>query len=326
MTGWGATAGAIGSASLIDDVHAVATRLGVSPQEIALAPQQGQVNLTLFLGPELVLRIPRTERAGTLLAKEAAVAELVQDAGIPTAPLIEYDAAQRVGGVPYVIQERLRGATLAEHWQDAPVRERSLGALGEVLRALHQIRLNRIGPQDAIPSPYSFSSAEVIGRLLDAGEIGSVQGRRLLDQFTELQVEGPSLEDPVLLHCDVIASNVLVVDGGSSIALLDWGCAEWGNPARDLVGLPIDALPALLHGYRTGPLRVSAADGQTLERDALWFHLYLALARLLKEPSTSEERNWAAPLAATLIDLYSFIAGAGTGGWESAIQRLSSTE
>jgi len=34
-------------------------------------------------------------------------------------------------------------------------------------------------------------------------------------------------------------------------ALLDWGCAEWGSPARDLVGFPIRALPDLLSGYRS---------------------------------------------------------------------------
>jgi aminoglycoside phosphotransferase (APT) family kinase protein len=38
----------------------------------------------------------------------------------------------------------------------------------------------------------------------------------------------------------VIPSNVMVDREGRVTALLDWGCAEWGSPARDLVGLPIE--------------------------------------------------------------------------------------
>ena len=47
-------------------------------------PTQGQVNLTVFLGSELVLRIPRTTWAAEQLSKEAQVIALVRDAGVPT--------------------------------------------------------------------------------------------------------------------------------------------------------------------------------------------------------------------------------------------------
>jgi hypothetical protein len=61
-------------------------------------------------------------------------------------------------------------------------------------------------------------------------------------------------------------------------------------------------------------------DGLSLERDALWYHLYLALARLLKEPSTSEDRNWAAPRQATLIDILAFISSALPGSWSDLLR------
>ncbi|MGO1285983.1 MAG: phosphotransferase, partial [Brachybacterium sp.] len=118
---------------------------------------------------------------------------------------------------------------------------------------------------------------------------------------------------------DVSPSNVMIDHAGQVSALLDWGCAEWGSPARDLVGLPIQDLPDLLSGYRSvvaGALSTNGPDDNTaLERDALWYHLYLALARLLKEPSTSEDRHWAAPRSATLIDLLAFTSSAALESW-----------
>lgn len=129
----------------------------------------------------------------------------------------------------------------------------------------------------------------------------------------------------MLLHRDVAPSNVIVDRQGRATALLDWGCAELGSPARDLVGLPLGALPELLAGYRSA-LPVTTPGGNdnesdlSLERDALWFHLYLALARLLKEPSASEDRNWAAPRQATLLDLFAFIASAVPGAWPDLLR------
>ena len=191
---------------------------------------------------------------------------------------------------------------------------------------LHRIRLRSVGPTDAIPAPFTFSPPEVIQRLRQAGEIGSTQSDWLLERFELLQPAGPSQADPVLLHRDVTASNVIVDRQGRVSALFDWGCAEWGSPARDLVGLPLRALPDLLSGYRSALAAETSGghdidDDLTLECDALWFHLYLALARLLKEPSTSEDRNWAAPRQATLLDILAFISSAVTDSWPDLLRR-----
>lgn len=184
-----------------------------------------------------------------------------------------------------------------------------------------------VGPLEAIPAPFTFSPDEVVDRLVEAGEIGSSQSDWLLEQFSLLQPGGPSISDPVLLHRDVIPSNVMVDQEGAVAALLDWGCVEWGSPARDLVGLQIQDLPDLLSGYRAalggGSSNHDLGDGLALERDALWFHLYLALARLLKDPSTSEDRNWAAPRSATLVDVLAFVSGALAESWPASLRRLS---
>lgn len=307
-----------------EDVYAIAADFGVQARDVAPAPSQGQVNLTVFLGAELVLRIPRNARAVAKLAKEAEVIPLVQAAGMPTSALVRYDATCQVARVPYIVLERLHGATLAE--RDPADRRLAYESLGEILVTLHQVRPDSVGPTSTIPAPYTFSPHELVQELKDAGEIGTAQCDWLLEQFELLKPEGPSPAHPVLLHRDVIASNMIVDRQGRVTALFDWGSAEWGNPARDLVGLPLQALPGLLAGYRTA-LRDTASRGhenrQSLERDALWFHLYLALARLLKAPSTSEDRNWAAPRQATLLDILAFVSSAVPESWPELLRRLS---
>ena len=301
-----------------ENAHAVAEQYGVAPSDVMPVAVQGQVNLTLLLGDELVLRLPRTSRAEELLAKESRVIPLVRDAGVPTPELVDYDATRQHASVPYMVLRRAHGEPLAARTLDSSGRRRTLGALGEILRALHEIRMHQVDPLDVVPEPYTFSLPELFDRLVGAGEIGSAQLVRLREQFERLRPDGPSHADPVLLHRDVIPSNVMVDAAGEVSALLDWGCTEWGSPARDLVGLPLEALPDLLSGYR-------AEDDSDLEleRDALWYHLYLALARLLKEPSTSEDRNWAAPRSATLLDLLAFTSGVGTEPWPALLRARS---
>lgn len=306
-----------------EDVYAIAAHYGVPAKDVQRAPAQGQVNLTVFLGADLVLRIPRNANATEKLAKEAEVIPLVQNAGVPTSGLVSYDATRHVGTVPYVVLERLHGATLAEY--DPADRHRAYESLGEILVSLHRIRPGSVGTSSStIPTPFTFSPHEVVQRLKEAGEIGTAQRDWILEQFDFLEPEGPSRADPVLLHGDVTASNMIIDRQGRVTALFDWGSAEWGNPARDLVGLPLRALPELLAGYRSA-LQGAASrmddNEQTLERDALWFHLYLALARLLKEPSTSEDRNWAAPRQATLLDILAFVSRAAPDSWPDLLRR-----
>lgn len=320
--------GMLDGTAFADDVQAVARHYAVAESDVVPVPTQGQVNLTVYLGEELVLRIPRTPRAAEQLVKEAQVIPMARAAGVPTPELVSHDSACRIASVPSMVLERVHGATLAEQALDPTGRRRALGSLGEILLALHQIRRSDVGPGGAIPDPFTFSPSELIGRLVEAGEIGSVQHDWLREQFALLQPEGPTQGDPVLLHRDVIPSNVMIDCQGQVAALLDWGCAEWGSPARELVGLPIRDLPDLLSGYRSTADRASSGDeldhhGSRLERDALWYHLYLALARLLKEPSTSEDRNWAAPRSATLIDFLAFTSGAAAEPWSARLRRSS---
>ena len=54
------------------------------------------------------------------------------------------------------------------------------------------------------------------------------------------------------LHGDIQTTNMLVRAGSLDyLAVIDWGSAGWGDPTWDFAGVPLRAVPLLLHGYRT---------------------------------------------------------------------------
>ena len=308
------------SSSLANDVNVIAAHYGVSAADVSLVPQQGQVNLTVFLGQDLVLRIPRKPAHEGLLAKEAAVISLAQSAGVPTATLVSYDASRKIVRVPYVILERVHGPTLGEFGYEPEVSVRAHASLAEILAVLHTLRRKDIGSIAGVSEPSEFSVERLVESLAKAGELGRTQARWLKDWFAFLEAQGASMSESVLVHGDVSPSNLIVDSKGQVVTIIDWGKAGWGDPVRDFLYLPVRALPSLLSGYRSATQsRGSASDicgeGKSLEARALWCQLFWALAKLRGKPSTSEQRHWSAPRQARLFEILRFVSAAPPRPW-----------
>jgi aminoglycoside phosphotransferase (APT) family kinase protein len=314
------------SNSLTNDVYAIAAHFGVSREEVTPVPRQGKVNLTVYLGTELILRVPRKRAVEDRLATEAAVIPLVQRAGVPTARLVRYDASRRVADVPYMVLERLHGPTLDEFGYDPRTSVRSHTSLGEVLAAIHEVRRQDTGPIPGVPEPSTLSPQQLVDQLTAAGEVGGTQGRWLMDWFGLLETHLPSETEPVLLHGDVIPSNLMVDKTGQVIAIIDWGSARWGDPVRDFADFPTRALSEVLSGYRAaGRPSCSSVDrwceGVALEAGTLWWQLVLAMAKLVGGPSTSEARNWAAPRQARLLEILRFLSDTPPSPWPDLLTK-----
>lgn len=315
--------------NLIEYAQVVAEQYGIPRDDVTPAPHQGEVNLTVFLGQELVLRIPRKQAFEDRLVKEAAVIRVVRSIGVPTAGLVCYDDSHGLVDAPYMILERLHGSTLGELGYDPDVSTRAHESLGEILAMLHTLRMKDIGPIAGVGEPHTFSPEELLERLSDAGWIGGSQARWLSDWFTYLENRGAAdaaVSEPVLLHGDIMPSNVVVDREGRVTAVIDWGCADWGGPARDFVDLPARALPSIVSGYRTATrLRDSGNDvgqeGTALEASALWYQLFWALAKQFREPSTSEQRNWSAPKQARLLEILRFLTESPPTPWSDLLRK-----
>ncbi|MGW5363868.1 phosphotransferase family protein [Actinopolymorpha pittospori] len=310
------------SRSLANDVNVIAAHYGVSAADVSPAPQQGQVNLTVFLGQDLVLRIPRKTVHEDLLAKEAAVIPVAQSAGVPTATLVSYDASRKTVDVPYMILERVHGPTLGEFGYEPEASVRAHASLAEILAVLHKLRRDDIGSIAGVSEPSEFSAERLVESLVKAGELGRTQARWLKDWFAFLETQGASasMSESVLVHGDVSPSNLIVDGKGQVTAIIDWGKADWGDPVRDFLYLPLRALPSLLSGYRLATRsRGSASDvcgeGKSLEARALWYQLFWALAKLRGKPSTSEKRHWSAPRQARFFEILRFVSTAPPSPW-----------
>ncbi|HEY9290217.1 MAG TPA: phosphotransferase [Microlunatus sp.] len=134
-----ATASAI-PAALRDSVRAIAKGFGVADRDVSIAPRQGQVNLTILLGSELVLRLPRRREFEQRLSKEAEVIPFVLDRGIPTSKLVSFDPGHAIADVTYVVLERLHGRTNDDMASFADGGKRTYGSLSEILSSCIRCR------------------------------------------------------------------------------------------------------------------------------------------------------------------------------------------
>ena len=306
-----------------DNVRAIARSFGVSDQDVCVAPRQGQVNLTIFLGHELVLRLPRKPVFEERLLKEAEVIPFVLDREIPTAELVRLDSSHAVADITYIVMERLHGRRIDDLPSVSDSGNRTYGSLFEILLGLHSIRRDPGPPIRGVPTA-EFAAEVLLDQLRSRGEIGSSQAVWLQRWFRHLEARGARSSDPVLLHGDVMPSNLIVSDSGDVTAIIDWGSACWGEAARDLASFRTSRLPAILNIYRkVAHDQPGAAAGSVdcIEASVLWYQLFFALARLLGRQSTSETRNWSAPRGARLLEVLQFLSSDVPDRWSSLLLR-----
>ena len=116
-----------------------------------------------------------------------------------------------------------------------------------------------------------------------------------------------------LLHGDVQSTNVMVDPAALSYrALIDWGCAGWGDPAIDFLGMPLRCVPPAVAGHR----EVAPIDGDdTAEARIVWHHLALVLWFLPR--GAVPGASWGEQPVAMLLDLLRFFAEAKDPRWRA---------
>lgn len=304
-----------------DTVSAIAQTFGVPDREISVAPRQGQVNLTIFLGHEIVLRLPRKQDFEERLAKEAEVIPFVLARGVPTAKLVSFDSGHTIADVSCMVLERLHGQAIDDMPSLADGGQRIYGSLFE-LSSLHSVQRDSEPPIRGVETA-EFSYEALLDQLTSDGEIGSNQAAWLRRWFRHLEAWGARTSDPVLLHGDVMPSNLIVNNSGDVTAIIDWGSACWGEAARDLASFRTSTLPAVLDIYgNVARMQQATASGAVASLDAsvLWYQLFFALAKLLGRQSTSETRNWSAPRGARLLEVMRFLSTNTPDHWRNLFQ------
>jgi aminoglycoside phosphotransferase (APT) family kinase protein len=265
-----------------DLVRSIAERHGLSA-DVAPMPKGGMVNDAWSIGGTHVLRIVAEgmdPECDTEAPREAAVVPLLTAAGIRTPRLV----AHGIEGRPYTIYERapgeLIGFSTASYGHFAPAWRQ----LGHDLRALHSVTVTE----------------EVRAHLhVDKGPdyekwIARAIERGALDQATaeDVRATAKRLDRPApracLVHNDVHPWNLMSdTSTGSLTAILDWGDAAYGDPARDFGMMPLPCVPAMLEAYTDDP-----QEREDIAARALVVGLSVALFEASSPEMAQFERRW----------------------------------
>ena len=244
------------------------------------------------------------------------------DRGIPTAKLVSFDSGHSIADVTYMVLERLHGRTIDDMPSLTNDANRTYRSLFEILSSLHSVRRDSEPPIRGVETA-EFSWEPLLDQLTSDGEIGSNQAAWLQRWFHHLEARGARSSDPVLLHGDVMPSNLILNNSGGVTAIIDWGSACWGEAARDLASFRTSTLPGIVDVYRNiaGMHRTAAGGADaSLEASVLWYQLFFALAKLLGRQSTSEKRNWSAPRGARLLEVTRFFSADVPDRWRTLLQ------
>jgi hygromycin-B 7''-O-kinase len=302
---------------------AIAQWHGVPADQVRPVPA-GVANRVYLLGDDLVLRIPRATPYVDDLRKEAAAIPLAQCAGVRAPDIVVFDESCTVVEVPYMVQHRLPGHDLAQLDPSPGQRRAIYREVGRQLAMLHRIELPELPDEAAVfEIPVNDGAGDpydTINDLCSAGII-DVDAARWLDSWHGLLARQlPAEPAKALIHGDIAPQNLMVTSEPAELSgLVDWGDAEWADPATDFAKTPLAEAPDLLAGYLT-ELGPDAADG-SWEARILSHHLIWALARLEDPTPRPGERHWTAPPASRLIGLLRFAASNPPAPWSGLLPR-----
>ncbi|MGP3936482.1 phosphotransferase family protein [Nonomuraea sp. KM88] len=296
---------------------AIAARHG-SPVETVRPTHSGVANRAYLLGDDLVLRIPRTERFLADLAKEAAVIPAARRLGVRTPDVVTFDDTCTEVDVPYMVLERVRGADLERLDLPADRAEQVYRQVGRELARLH--RLPSDAGLSAVPRDGSPGDPRVlVDRLRADGWIDADAARWLTGWFDALSPYVPAEPPMVLVHGDIAPQNLLAAERRAVLTgIVDWGDAQWADPAIEFAKTPLSAVPAMLDGYSQ-----EAGEGTSVrswEGRVLWVHLAWALGRLADPVPKPGERHWTAPPASRLLGLLRFFASDPPSPWADLVR------
>ena len=216
------------------------------PQPTGRLPSNGAINSIWLLGHELVLRVPKNMDEGwkdTLT--ESVAAPVAVASGMKTPSLVVFDESLELVQVPFTVYERIRAEA------GGPSGQAGWRHLGQQVALLHDRVVECADPQDRLDDARRWIDHDSI--LKYAADHTSIEREIRLRLEVELRRLEPSISVAQnlrrFLHNDLHPGNLLA-RGDQHVAVIDWGDAGWGDPAKEMSNLPLDAVGAFIAGYQ----------------------------------------------------------------------------
>jgi len=234
---------------------------------------EGWDNVTVRLGDDLAVRLPRRAAAVPLVEHEQRwLPTLADQIGVAVPRPVRMGRPDEGYPFPWSVVTWVPGTVTAE----VPLGPAGAGDLGAFLRRLH-----RPGPDDAPRNPHRgvplvHKTPGVVARLdrlVATGELSSTVGAELARRW-ELAVAVPVDSAPTWCHGDLHPNNVVGGDGRLT-GVLDWGDLGVGDPATDLAAPWLHLDPEHHGAVWSAYGRVSTATRARAEGWALFFGVVL---------------------------------------------------
>jgi aminoglycoside phosphotransferase (APT) family kinase protein len=276
----------------MDSVSAVFAHHGVPGPWLPL--DEAGIATRIYATAAVVLRIA-TEgaEAVTDARAESVAAPVARAAGVRTPALLAFDDSRALVDRPYSLWERVHGVTVGAGFKDPGAVPDLWRAVGRELARLH------LGVR-AVNDPHGWlhASAPAEPRSLLPGLVANGRiDRQLADRLDawlgHLEPALAEASPPRFLHDDLHDKNLMATPDGALLALIDWGNAGWGDPARDFASLPLAAAPLALEAYEQ---IAPGLLGDGFEARVLWARADGALGRLARDPRRTGKLRELLPL------------------------------
>ncbi|MDF2935259.1 MAG: aminoglycoside phosphotransferase family protein [Paenibacillaceae bacterium] len=221
------------------------------------------------------------------------------DGVLPVPRVLAYDTSRRLVASDYFFMEHLDGTPFDKlkpllNPEERGVVERQLGQYN---RTLNEIRGDRFGPYLA-PAAAGIGWYEVfLGMIRDVLEDGKEMAVEFPVPVNEIvsQVENSrnaleEVKEPRLLHWDLWAGNVFVLEGEIS-GIIDFERAIWGDPLIEAYFRSKTMTEAFRQGYGWEESFTAAEETRRLLYD-LYLHLVMHVERPFRQFTSPDHEAW----------------------------------
>ena len=201
---------------------------------------------------DAVLRIVREDgdkECDDEAAREAAVVPLALQAGVKTPELIAADPTAQHAPRPYTLYRRAAGTLMGYSDRHPSTFQHAYRELGREILKIAGIPTPE-GPVWHYRSGDLPNPRQSLETTLAAGAISEPDALEIGEWLDEVEPAMQEPEQPVLLHNDLHPWNLMVdPDTHQLTAILDWGDAGPGDPAREFCSMPVLAIESMIEGY-----------------------------------------------------------------------------
>ncbi|MEX2244761.1 MAG: aminoglycoside phosphotransferase family protein [Fimbriimonadaceae bacterium] len=261
-------------------IRTIADRHGLAGG-LELLPKGGMVNEAWAIGDSHILRIVtegNDAECDDEAPREAAVVPLVVVAGITAPRLVAHDLA--FAPRPYSIYEMASGELVGYSGRDYGHFTAAYGQMGRDLTKLHSLNID-VGARTKLRTAESYDFEKWIARAEERGSVSKENVADIKGTVARWREIGGQPAFECLVHNDLHPWNLMGdPETGALTAILDWGDASFGDPARDFAMMPLPCVPAMLDGY--------ASTGGTVDDAFVARSLVVGMSVALFEVSTPE--------------------------------------